>query len=475
MEMDLGALLGEILPETTLLLGAVAVLVFAVTAPRRWQAGAAGIAAVAVLVAAGLTWHRLRADEPVLIFTDSYALDGLTNWGALFVLVTTLGVICLSVHWFRSDPRHGEYYLLVLLSALGLVLLCGANDLIQLVLALLLSSVTGYVLSAYHRRSRQAAEAGMKYFLMGALSNTSMLFGVALLFGLVGVTTYPLLGEAFGPPSGGLIVGFALLLLALMFKLGAVPVHAWVPDVSQGAPAPVAAFVTAAPKVGGMIAVARLVAIVPVESVGWRPLLAVLAAVTMTVGNLTALWQEDLRRMLGWSSVSQTGNGMLALVALGRSDLALPALLFYLASYVLGSVAVFGVVVSLRGRTRREDYRGMARHRPLLAALLVLGFLSFIGIPPLAGFAAKLLLFTAAIEAGYAWLTVLAVLNAVLSVVYYTRFVAPMYFESGSGRFPLLSPLASATTVVTGASVLVVGLAAGPLITWFSAAVMLSP
>ncbi|HEX7940618.1 MAG TPA: proton-conducting transporter membrane subunit, partial [Gemmatimonadaceae bacterium] len=214
-------------------------------------------------------------------------------------------VIALSVDWFATDPRHGEYYSLLLLSALGAVLLAGAADLMQLTLGVLLSSATGYVLTAYHRRSRRAAEAALKYYLLGALANGAMVYGVVLLFGLAATTTFSgLRARLPGSSALPLIVGTGLVTVGLAFKMGAVPAHAWMPDVADGAPAPVAAFVTVAPKVGALVALARLVAVLPAGDAGWRPLVALLAALTMTLGNVAALWQEDVRRLLGWSAVS---------------------------------------------------------------------------------------------------------------------------------------------------------------------------
>jgi NADH-quinone oxidoreductase subunit N len=471
--MDMGAMVAKILPEVALVAGGVVVLVFALFASRRLQPWAAAIAAAATLIAAVLAWIALDSPQE-LTFTDSYAADTVTGWARLIVLGATLVTIALSAPWFRSDPRQGEYYTLLLFSALGAILLAGATDLIQLILALLLSSVTGYVLVAFHRRSRVAAEAGIKYFLLGALPNSGMLIGVAFLYGLAGGATYTALRSGLGTSSPALVAGVALVVVALAFKAGAVPAHAWVPDVAQGAPAPVAAFVTAAPKVGGLIALARFVAALPPGAIGWRPLLAVLAAATMTLGNLAALWQDDVRRLLGWSAVSQTGYGLMALVALGRAELAIPALLVFLVAYVLGNLAAFGVVIELRGRTERVSYAGLARARPWMAAALVVSFLSFIGIPPVAGFAAKLLLFAVAIEAGYAWLAVVAVVNTVWSVFYYARVIAPMYFEPLPAPVPALSHWSASATLACGTGVIAAGVAAEPLVSAFRSALLLS-
>ncbi|CAN5597322.1 NADH-quinone oxidoreductase subunit N [soil metagenome] len=451
---------GDIVPELVLLVGGVTVLLYSLAAPRRLQVGAALIA-LATIVAA-LAVSALMLDGPErLTFAGTYARDGAALWAKLIVLVATAAVIGLSIPWFRSDARHGEYYTLLLFSALGSILLAGATDLMELVVALLLSSATGYVLTAYHRRARPSAEAGIKYFLLGALTSAGMLLGVALLFGAGGTTTYA--GAEPGLADGGpaVVAGAGLVVTALAFKMGSVPVHQWMPDVAEGAPAPVAAFVTAVPKVGGLVAVARFMVILPEDALGWRPLVAVLAAATMTVGNLAALWQDDVRRLLGWSAVSQTGYGLMGVVALGRSELALPSVLFFLVAYVLANIAAFGVVVELRGRTALSDYDGLAAARPLLAASLVVAFLSFIGIPPLAGFGAKLALFATAIEAGYTWLAALAVINTVVSIAYYARVIAPMYFAPRmSQAVPVLGQVAAFPTVACALGVVAAGVAA---------------
>lgn len=231
---------------------------------------------------------------------------------------------------------------------------------------MILSSATGYVLVGYHRGSAAASEAAIKYYLIGAFVSAGMLIGVAYLFGLAGGTTLTDLGAGLSATDGlGLAIGASLVIIAVAFKIGAVPAHSWMPDIAQGAPAPVAAFVTSIPKVGGLIFLARLALALPPDGPDWRLLVAVLSAATMTLGNLAALWQTDVRRLLGWSAVSQTGYGLMAIVALDLSGLAVPSLLFFLLAYVIGNVAAFGVVVELRGRTNLQDYAG---HRRAAAA-----------------------------------------------------------------------------------------------------------
>ena len=455
---------GSIAPEIALILGAVAVLVFSLFAPRRAQGWAAGLALVTLAVSAAASAAMLRGPQ-TLTFFDTYAADDTAVWAKLIVLAVTALTVVLSVEWFAGDPRHGEYHTLLLLSTLGAVVLAGAADLMAVILGVLLSSATGYVLAAYHRTSARSGEAAVKYYLLGALTNAGLVYGAVLLFGLGATTTLlGLAGALPGSDSTAMVAGTALVVLGLAFKLGAVPAHAWVPDVADGAPAPAAAFLTVAPKVGALVAIGRLAVTLPEADVGWRILVAVLAAATMTLGNLAALWQDDVRRLLGWSAVSQSGYGLMAVVALGRSDMAVTALLYFLAAYAVANLAAFGVVIELRGRTDRSSYAGLATARPVLAFVLVLSFLSLVGVPPLAGFNAKVLLFVATVDAGYTWLAVLAVANTVLSLAYYLRVLAPSYFQPLPAPVPVLGRWAGAATVVCGGAVVILGVLAGPVL-----------
>jgi len=457
---------GDITPELVLIAGSVAVLLLALTVRRdrqRWPAWAA----LGVLAATAASTVVMLGGEQSYTFFDTYTTDDAAVLGKLVVLAVTALTVLLSVEWMAADRRSGEYYALLLLSALGAVVLAGAADLMELVLGILLSSVTGYVLASYHRSSPRSTEAGVKYYLLGALTNAGLLYGVVLLFGLAATTTYAgLAAELVGKDPVALIAGAVLVVVGVTFKLGAVPAHPWVPDVAEGAPAPVSAFLTAAPKVGALIALARVVAIIPEDAVGWRPVIAVLAAATMTLGNLAALTQDDVRRLLGWSAVSQSGYGMMAIVALGRSDLAIASLLYFTAAYAFANLAAFGVVTELRGRTALADYAGLARTRPALTAALTIAFLSFVGVPPLAGFPAKLTLFGAAVDAGYTWLAVLAVINTVVSLAYYLRVLAPAYWQTApsTNPVPVLGRTAAAATWAAVVAVVALGIGAESVI-----------
>ena len=465
---------GDIVPDLVLVVGTIVTLLWALFAPRRLQAATA-LVALGVLAATAVATGVLLADPPGATFSGTFAADTVALWAKLIIVAGTAVAIALSVEWFRADPRHGELYTLVLFAALGSVLMAGATDLMELIVGILMSSASGFALAGFHRRSAAAGEAAIKFFLVGGLATSSLLFGTALLFGLAGTTVYA--GMASGLAAGdatALAVAFALVAVGLAYKLGAVPVHTWVPDVAQGSPAPMAGFITAVPKVGSMVALARLATALGDSTVGWRPLVAILAAATMTIGNLAALWQDDLRRLLGWSSVSMSGYGLMGVVAVGRSDLAVPSILYFLVAYVIGNLAAFGIVVELRGRADIASYGGLARSRPVLATALVVAFLSFVGIPPLAGFVAKLELFLATIDAGYTWLAVLAVANTVASLFYYLRVLGPSYFEAPPPTpLPVLGQWAAIATVGSAAALVVAGIAAQPLLDAFAGAGLL--
>jgi NADH-quinone oxidoreductase subunit N len=464
-----GMPVGDVLPELALLGGSVVTLLYALFVPRRRQGGAALLAVVTLALAAALTAGLTSGrggTRQWLTFSDTYVVDGGAIAAKLIVLAIAALVVALSVEWFRSDPRQGELYALLLLSSLGAILLAGAADLLEVVLGVLLSSATGYVLVAYHRRSRRAAEASVKYYLLGALTSAVLVYGVVLLFGLAGTTTLPGLARGLvGADPVALVAAVGLVVVGLAFKMGAVPAHAWMPDVADGAPLPMAAFVTTVPKVGALVALGRLALVLPATHVGWRPVVALMAAATMTLGNVAALWQDDVRRLLGWSAVSQTGYALMGVVALGRSPLAVPALLYFLAAYALGAVAAFGVVVELRGQADRTAYAGLAATHPWLAAALVVSFLSFVGIPPTAGFAGKLALFGATLDAGYGWLALLAVANSVVSLAYYARVLGPAFFVvRAESPLPVLGRWSTAAVALSAAAVIIVGVGAGPVL-----------
>jgi NADH-quinone oxidoreductase subunit N len=458
--------LTDVLPEIAVLLAAVALLLAALVLPAGRQHWCAVLALLA-LVVAGLLCAKQLTGSPHLGMGNTWAVDGAAIWARLLIVVTTAACVLLAPPWLRTDRRHGEFYAVLLLGALGAMLMAGAADLLQLALAMLLSSVTGYVLAAWHRAWALSVEAGMKYFLVGLFTNTLLLVGITLLFGLTGSTRLHALAPALAavPRSPLLPIGLGLTLIGVLFKLGAAPAHPWVPDVAQGAPAPSAAFLTVAPKVGAAIALARLLQAFPAQAESWRPLMASLALVTMTLGNLMALWQSDLRRLLGWSSVSQAGYALMALAVLGTRVQAIPALLFFLAGYAAANTCAFAALTHLRGRTDLAHYRGLLASQPWTVAALALALLSLVGIPPLAGFVGKLGLFTVAIDGGATWLAVAAIVNTVVSLFYYLRVVGTMVLDAPGAPAQTLGAWSAVALALLALLVLLLGMVA-PLQGW---------
>ena len=451
--------LAHVLPQILLLGGAATVLVVAMVVPASRQRVVAPIALVA-LAATVATQVDLLDLADQLTFERLWALDATTGVATVVVCGATALVVLLAPEWLATDARRGEYHALLLLGALGGIVMAGAADLNELVAGVTLSSVTGYVLAAYHRRSPLAVEAGMTYFLVGGLSNIVLLVGVVLAFGAASTTLYVDLAGSITTADGWLVVPAAVgLAVGLAFKSGAVPAHAWVPDVAQGAPLPSSAFLTVVPKIGGTVALARLVDLWP-EAGGLTGAVAGIAALTMTLGNLAALRQDDVRRLLGWSSVSQAGYALAAVAVVGHTPQAVPALLLFLATYAVGTIGAFAVVGALRGRTRMADFDGLVAERPWLAWAMTLALLSLVGIPPLAGFAGKLAVFTATVDANLLWLAVLIVLNTVVSLAYYLRVVAAMHLRSSDGAtVHLLGRWSSTAVGLAVAGVVVLGLA----------------
>ncbi len=443
---------GDLAPEIAVLLAAVAALLLAMFVPQRRQGLGAVVALAGLAVAAAFTLDQFDARR--LTFDGTFALDGATGWARLLILGATALVVGLCPRWFASDRRHGEVYAMLLFSALGAMAMAGAADLMQLVMGVLLSSITGYTLAAYHRGWPISVEAGMKYFLVGALANALMVIGVVLVMGMAGTTDYAALsGSRVSDPLA--LGGLMLVLTGLLFKIGAVPAHPWIPDVAEGAPAPAAAFLTVVPKIAAAVALARFVALFP-QADSLRLLVAVLSAATMTLGNLAAFWQDDVRRLIGWSSVAQAGYALMAVAVAGAVPEAPAALLAFVAAYAAANVAAFAVVTHLRGRTALSDYRGLMRTRPSAAVALIVAFLSLVGIPPLAGFFGKFVLFVVAIEGGFSWLALVGIANSVLSLFFYLRVIAPMVFSEPEREVQVLDRMSWTMMVAAAAALLVV-------------------
>ncbi len=453
-------------PEALLLLGAVLILVVGSFVPRRAQWTTRALTAFVLLTS--LVVSALVAGRPSEVVYDGlWAVDGVTTVARLVVLPSTLLVLCLGIPQVRDDKRETEFMVLLLLGALGSLALAGANDLMVLAVAYLLASLPLYALVGF-ARDRKGTEAALKLYLLGAFLGIAMLLGVTLLYGVGGATAYEVLADGLrGAPRAPVALGLVCVMAGLAFKIGAVPGHFWVPDVAEGARTPAAAFATTVPKVGALIAAYRVLSAVPTSVVDWPLLVALLAAVTMTLGNLAAFFQNSPRRLLGWSTVSQAGYLLMAVAVAGRADQALPSLLLYLAAYAVTNLGAFAVLACVETRSTLADYRGLARTRPVLAVCLAVCLLGLVGTPPTAVFVGKTVVFSAAYDGGLGWLVVVAAVNTVASLYYYLRWLAPVFAGGSPARPAMAQPAAGRgwpelATVSAAVGVVALGLLAGP-------------
>ncbi|NEA25526.1 NADH-quinone oxidoreductase subunit N [Actinomadura bangladeshensis] len=415
----------DLAPELCVLIAAVLGLVNGLFLPRERQWRVAVVCAAGLV--AGLAVAGVAATRADLTVFDSFALDPITHVTRITVLGATLGVLVLAAGRVRGHPRESEHYVLILLAALGAIVLGAASDLLVLVAAYLLASIPAYALAGFGKDA-PGTEAALKYYLMSALLGVFMLAGVTLLFGVGRGTAYPVLRAGLaGAPPAAVAVGVVALLAGLLFKAGAVPGHFWIPDVTEGAPPAIAAFVTTVPKIGAFAALYRFAAeALPPGAAGWPALVAAAAAVTMTLGNLAAFGQDNVRRLLAYSTVSQAGYLLVPVAMAGRTGLAEPALLYYVAAYAVTNLGAFAVVLA-HGRDDLAGYAGLMRGSPLLGLSLVVCLLGFVGTPPTAVFVGKVLMFGAALDGGYGWLAVVAAVNSVASVFYYLRWIVPLF------------------------------------------------
>ena len=413
------------------------------TAPSDGRKGV--LAGVGVLGLGGaLVVSLFRWGGPAASFQRMLALDDFALFFNLVVCAASGLVLLLSVDYMRRQGAElGEYYVLVLFATLGMMLMAGAADLLVVFLGLELMSVSLYVLAGFFRARARANEAAMKYFLLGAFASGFFLYGIALLYGATGTTSLARLGETLAAPGAGrdpmVLAGLALLLVGFGFKISAVPFHQWVPDVYEGAPTTVTALIATGSKAAAFAGLLRVLIAMRALQGDWIALIWTLAALTMTVGNVIALVQSNVKRLLAYSSVAHVGY-MLVAVAAGLASGA-PAVLFYLAVYSVASVGAFGVILLLergepgpRGEAVELDaYGGLGARYPGLALLLTIFLLALVGMPPTAGFVGKLYIFRAAIERGFVGLAVIAVLNSVVAAYYYLRLIVYMYMREPEG------------------------------------------
>ena len=455
-----------LLPEILLFAGGLLVLVLGSFAPRERQWPLRVLTALA-LVASGAAAAVGLAGQPRLVFESTFAVDTATGVARVVAVLATLLVVALAGDEVTRHPRESETYALLLFATTGVLVLAGAADLLLLAVGFLLASIPLYALIGVLRRAG-SAEAALKTYLMGALFGILLLLGVTVLYGVGATTTYARLPAALASaPSAAVATGAVAVLVGLLFKAGGVPAHFWVPDAAQGASGTAAAYLTTVPKVGALVAAFRLVGQLP-EGGGWPWLVGALAAASMTLGNLAAYGQSDPRRLLGWSTVSQVGYALVPVAVVGRSSLALPSLLVFLAGYAVTNIGAFAVVAAFPERRDLASYRGLSRARPHLAGALLVVLLGLVGTPPTAIFVGKLTTATAAWDGGLQWLAVVLLLNTVASLFYYLRWIVPA-FRPGEGvertaRGSFVPEPWAAVVAVTGAGLgLLLGVLAGLL------------
>ena len=445
---------------------------------KGWAAWVSVIGLVLALVQSVALWgwsggtFAARSD-PAMIILDNYA----TFLNVTFLTTALLTVLMSGNYLRRMGLDRPEYYMLILISTGGMMLMGMANDLILVFMALELLSIPLYIMSGMARPQVDSEESAMKYFFLGAFSSAILVFGIALIYGATGSTLLPEILAGVSTADSLLLGGIAFLLVGFGFKVAVAPFHMWTPDVYQGAPTIVTAFMSVGAKVAGFAAMIR-VFVMALPDVGdvWVPAVAVLAALTMVIGNVVAIVQDDIKRMLAYSSIAHAGYIMMAVAATMNSENGVGAALFYMFAYLFTNLGAFAVVIILERDwnkgTLLEDYKGLAKHSPLLALAMAYFMLSLTGIPTTGGFAGKFFVFRAAIEADLLWLTLIGIVTSVVSAFYYLRVVYLMFmFDSEEVQlYPSRGVLA--VVGITAVATLILGIFPGPGFELASEAVM---
>ncbi|WP_303284842.1 NADH-quinone oxidoreductase subunit N [Marinobacter sp. SS8-8] len=445
----MGRDLALLTPEIVALLTAVGALVAEMLRRPRI---ALMVAVIGLLAATGLTLRLIGTDTTV--FGGSFRIDELSVWAKLILLPATVLSMLLAQVDVRGTAREGTVYSLLCFATLGALVLAGAGDTMFLVLGTLLTGLATFALVAYPDTD-PATEAAMKFFVFASVTGAIMIFGLSYWFGAAGSTLLADLPGMDTMPMA-VIIGFVAVVIGLGYKASLVPFHFWAPDAYEGGPLSVAAYLSVVPKIGALFALAQVVRDLPPES-GWAAAIAGLAVLTMTYGYLAALVQDNVIRLLAYSSIAQSGYFLLGIVAVGSSKLALTSVILFAAAYAAMNLGAFAVT-GAAGRVL-DAFRGLGRAKPVTGIAMVIFLLSLIGIPPLAGFVGKFLLFAAAIDVQFTWLAVVAIANSVLSLAVYLRIVIPMYQQAETEFSPLGGGLGT-VVMTTLAATLFIGLAA---------------
>jgi NADH-quinone oxidoreductase subunit N len=455
------------LPEILLAIGALALVLFGALrgdrSPGLVQAGALALLAFTlglVLTASGETQHA---------FYGSYITDAFARFMKVLVLIGSIVTLVMANDYFtRMRMVRFEYPLLIVLATIGMLVMISANDLIALYLGLELQSLAAYVIASFHRDDARSTEAGLKYFVLGALSSGMLLYGSSLVYGFTGSVYFPEIAQALaGGAHPGVIFGLVFIAAGLAFKISAVPFHMWTPDVYQGAPTPVTAFFASAPKMAAMALTVRVfVQAFPTITPEWQQIVVFIAIASMFLGSFAAIGQRDLKRLMAYSSIGHIGFALVGLAS-GTVD-GVQGVIIYMAIYLVMTLGVFACILGMRrdgvALETIDDLAGTSRTHPGFAFALAMLMFSLAGIPPLAGFFAKLYVFWAAVEAGLTVLAVLGVLASVVGAYYYLRIVKIIYFDEPKGSFEPLPVTLQGVIGVSSAFMLLFWLLPAPLV-----------
>ncbi len=435
------------LPELFLFVAGLVLLSLGVFRERDGLTVISPLVVLSLLVAAVLT---ISTDKgPIYAFAGHFVFDGFAAFLKVLIYVTAALSVMMAPAYL-NDERMGrfEFPLLALFATLGMGMMVSANSLLALYMGLELQSLSLYVLAAFQRDSMRASEAGLKYFVLGALASGMLLYGSSLVYGFTGTLSFDvlarsfLIGEGGSPLPAGAVVGLVFVIAALAFKLSAVPFHMWTPDVYEGAPTPVAAFLAAAPKVAAIGLVLRLL----FQPFGdwiaqWQQVIILISVASMVLGAVAAIGQTNIKRLMAYSAIGHVGYALVGIAAGGVAGV--NAVLVYMAIYVVMTLGTFACILLMRRHGRYvegiADLAGLSQHQPVMALILAILMFSLAGIPPAAGFFGKLYVFLAAVDAGLVWLAVVGVLTSVVGAYYYVRIVKIMYFDEPAEAFDTMA------------------------------------
>lgn len=471
----------SILPEILILVLGILILVVEPFWKEEKRRNVGWLTAGGLLAAMVISFLFGQPGEPTATLGGMVRFDWL---GFLFKMLFMFAGAATALLFMDNEKigRRGEAYLLLLASLLGMNLMAASADLVMLYLAIETTSIPLYVLSGFMLTDTKSTESGFKYLLFGAMASAIMLYGFSLLFGFTGTTNLYQLADMLQNGSLSLTTGFgllALILVGLGFKVSIVPFHFWAPDVYEGAPTPISGFLSTASKAAGFAVLVRLFFVAfPSFAESWTLVLAILSAITMTVGNLLTLQQTNIKRLLAYSSVAHAGYTLIGVVAL--SQLGAASVVFYLAAYIATNLLAFGIVMAFSRVTGLEDikdYAGLSRRSPLLGLMMLAAFLSLAGMPPFGGFVAKVFVFAAGVQAGYVWLVIVGIINSIIGVYYYLNVLKFVYLYRMPGEdeenhpVPLTRPYVIALTVLA-IGVILIGTVFAPLFSWSDAAAL---